>query len=285
MDKTIDFDERIIQKEHVEAAILRYRSSTLKHHPARSAFLYYDGHELPAKFIIRLAFEKATGHLPSPQTLTGGKASVRVLQGLGFDAQYKKETVIGGKRNKVKNERREAFRKILSEMWGEVELEKKLPGIMVPDLKDRSSMPSTLHNILKVIEAYRGIPVQGQKNYKLAFDFYIPKLKLAIEFDEKQHFTPLRAVALKAYPADINLGFDKQRWIALSEQIRAGDNSPIYRDEQRAFYDAIRDILALQKGLNPVIRIFENDVAWETEEGAQSSNAQFIIQTIKKFSI
>ena len=40
----------------------------------------------------------------------------------------------------------------------------------------------------------------------------------------------------------MRLGFSKDRWVALCEEIQAGDNSPIYRDEQRAFYDTVRDI-------------------------------------------
>jgi very-short-patch-repair endonuclease len=105
--------------------------------------------------------------------------------------------------------------------------------------------------------------IRGRNNLPLAFDYYIPKLNVVIEFDERQHFTPLRAVSLRAYPYDAILGFDKLRWMQLSEQIRAGDNSPLWRDEQRAFYDAIRDIMVPRIGLRPVIRIFEEDVNWE----------------------
>ena len=124
--------------------------------------------------------------------------------------------------------------------------------------------------------------MKGQINRKLAFDFYVPKVDLVIEFDERQHFTPPRAASLLAYPDDVELGFDRQRWISLSEQIKAGDNSPIYRDEQRAFYDSIRDITAPKFGLRPVIRIFEEDVIWEKETVDLSQAALKVLKQIEK---
>jgi hypothetical protein len=281
----MDFDERVIQKEHVLSAIEKYISAPTNHHPAKSAFLIHKDQKLPAKFIIRLAFEIATGHMPHPETLTGGKASIRVLQNLGFDnAVYEKQNVIGGKRNEVKSARREALRKILSLRWGPVETEKKIQGVFVPDLSNKSGIDPTLLNVLQRVEECRQIGIQGKKNFVLAFDFFLPSVGVAIEFDERQHFTPLRAAALKAYPSKINLGFEKERWIQLSEQIRAGDNSPIYRDEQRAFYDSIRDILAPRVGLKPVVRIFEDDVQWELDQSASTKGASILesIETIIK---
>ena len=124
----MDFDERILQKEHILSAIEKYISAPTDHHPAKSAFLIYGNRKISAKLIIRLAFEIATGHMPHPETLTGGKASIRVLQNLGFDnAVYEKQSVIGGKRNKVKSARREALRKILALRWGHVEIQEKDP--------------------------------------------------------------------------------------------------------------------------------------------------------------
>lgn len=275
----MDFDERIIQKANVLRAIDLYLSGHFKHAPARSAFLLNHGKKLPAKFILRLAFKEATGFMPRPETLTGGRASVRVLQNLGFNAIYDKANRIG-ERNPIKNKRRTAFQAVLMEKWGNVEVEKKFPSIRIPDLSDRESIDPLLYKILCQIEGKRNITIRGRKNLSLAFDYYIPKLNVAIEFDERQHFTPLRASSLRAYPNGAALGFDKLRWIELSEQIRAGDNSPLWRDEQRAFYDAIRDIMAPRIGLRPVIRIFEEDVKWEKCDAA-GAKRQEILQTIE----
>jgi hypothetical protein len=276
----MDFDERIIGKKHVSQAINCYLSSNFKHAPAKSAFLLHKGKRLPAKYILRLAFKEATGDMPHSETLTGGRASVRVLKSLGFETIYDKPNNIG-KRNPTKNKRREAFKSILMRKWGLVETEKKFPSICIPDLSERKSIDPDLHKILCQIEKYRSLSIRGCKNRPLAFDFFLPKLNMAIEFDERQHFTPLRAAALRVYPKEALLGFERVRWIELSETIRAGDNSPAYRDEQRAFYDAIRDIMIPRIGLKPLIRIFEDDVHWEKGEDL-GKVAERIFQDIEK---
>jgi hypothetical protein len=79
-----------------------------------------------------------------------------------------------------------------------------------------------------------------------------------------------RAASLRAYPPTVRLGFPKERWVTLCDEIRAGDNSPIYRDEQRAFHDAVRDILVPELGYKPVVRVFENDITRETESANRS---------------
>jgi len=278
----MDFDERRIKREHVLAAVKHYLRDKPQHSPAKSAFLIHQKRKLPAKFILRLAFKVATGVMVRCGTLTGGRASVRVLQNLGFNTIYEKPLRRNGNRNKVKNARREAFKQALMKKWGPVETEHRFPGIQVPDLNNRKSMSVVLKNILKKIEKCRGMTIKGRTGLALAFDLYLPKVRTVIEFDEKQHFTPLRAVALRAYPPGTKVGFDKKRWIRLAEEIRDGDNSPEYRDEQRAFYDAIRDVYATKLGLHPVIRIYENDVHWEKIDGEKTPEAARILAEIKK---
>jgi hypothetical protein len=274
------FDERQLTKDHILKAIERYLIERPKHVPARSAFLLFNDERLPAKYILKMAFADLTGQMPTGEQITGGRASIRVLQNLGFNTIYEK-LPNRKNRNTVKNVRREAFRQIINKRWGTVEFEYKFDEIKVPDLEERNKIGKELLNILDSIEVQRNIKIKGRKNYKLSCDFYLPEVKLIIEFDERQHFTPLRAASLRAYPEGIRFGFDKQRWINLSEKIRAGDNSPIYRDEQRAFYDSIRDILAPQIGLKPVVRIFEEDVLWE-KEGDSTDTSKTILQNIQK---
>jgi very-short-patch-repair endonuclease len=47
------------------------------------------------------------------------------------------------------------------------------------------------------------------------------------------------------------------------DEIDAHDNHPPYRDEQRAFYDSIRDIEAFRNGWT-LLRIKDRDIDWET---------------------
>ena len=88
--------------------------------------------------------------------------------------------------------------------------------------------------------------------HHLKYDFYIPSLDMVIEYDERQHFTVQRATALKRYPSETRLEFDRREWIASCERIKAIDNFPVYRDEQRAFYDSMRDLLAAENGIRVV---------------------------------
>jgi len=57
---------------------------------------------------------------------------------------------------------------------------------------------------------------------------------------------------------------DKKRWIELCETINAKDNDTrtSYRDEQRAWYDTLRDFLPSVKGIKPTIRLFSKDFVW-----------------------
>ena len=65
-------------------------------------------------------------------------------------------------------------------------------------------------------------------------DFWVPDPGFIVEFDERQHFTIPRKLALSKYPAVQPLGFPQERWIVLCEHHTAKDNDPCYRDEQRA---------------------------------------------------
>lgn len=188
-----------------------------------------------------------------------------------------------GNRNPIKEARRNALQNILESRWGYVETEKRIPGIAVPDFKNPSSINPMLKEVLKNIQATRNREVQGKKDFQLPFDYYLPAVGVLIEFDETQHFTSLRAVALRSYPLQTKIGFDKSRWIALAGKIQAKDNFPLYRDEQRAFYDSVRDIMAPFLGFKPVVRIFQDDVRWE-EGDTTSANAKSVLSKIEELS-
>jgi hypothetical protein len=59
------------------------------------------------------------------------------------------------------------------------------------------------------------------------------------------------------------MGFDVKRWQAICDTVRATDNDPPYRDEQRAFYDSVRDLLALENAF-VVRRIRHAEFDWRS---------------------
>ncbi len=122
-----------------------------------------------------------------------------------------------------------------------------------------------IYDNLKAMRNYSGFSNPG---YKLACDFFIPTKNVIIEYDERQHFTEQRAKSLAYYPSNLNLRFDKDKWREACENIKATDNDPLYRDEQRAFYDSVRDISAARNGV-PLIRIKHGDYDWESKSGTK----------------
>jgi len=158
--------------------------------------------------------------------------------------------------------------KLLKQRFGCVMTEAKFDWLKVPD---RVSKDGVLDEIYENLAAIRGCKDFSTPCYQLACDFFIHSKNLIIEYDERQHFTEQRAESLAHYPLDLNLGFDKDKWCEACENIKATDNDPEYRDEQRAFYDSVRDILAARNGMT-LIRIKDGGYDWESESGTKVIN-------------
>ena len=93
-------------------------------------------------------------------------------------------------------------------------------------------------------------------------DFYIFDPPFILEFDECQHFSRARAIALDLYPDTLSLGFSPRRWRELCAAINAVDDEPIDRDERRAWYDTLRDLVPLVHGLRPTVRLYAGARDW-----------------------
>ena len=93
-----------------------------------------------------------------------------------------------------------------------------------------------------------------------------------LEVDERQHFNEFRARTLRHYEGKIPLAFDAAAWIERSMQKQrlegggfAKPKPPLFpgengRHRQRAFRDALADILPLEHGLAPTLRIGDFEV-------------------------
>jgi hypothetical protein len=94
-----------------------------------------------------------------------------------------------------------------------------------------------------------------------------------LEVDEKQHFNSYRALTLRRYGDKIPLSFDPDSWIQASERKTrlegggfAKPKPPLFpgeggRHRQRAFRDALCDILPPDHGFAPTLRIADFEVA------------------------
>jgi len=154
---------------------------------------------------------------------------------------------------------REALEQLLLELCGKVEREKTFDWLLV---KDPETMPAgIMKDIYIALSHFRGHLEFVKPGRCLRCDLYVPGYNLLIEYDERQHFTIPRAIGLELYPEELQLGFDRNEWIETCRRIRATDPLPVYRDEQRAFYDSIRDILAAENGIG-VIRFQHGTQDW-----------------------
>jgi very-short-patch-repair endonuclease len=167
---------------------------------------------------------------------------------------------------RIRDPQKRALCILLQDLFGPVQTEKGFPWLIVPNVE---SMDSSIYAIYKAICSVRGITGFATPGYKLLrFDFCIEGKRLIVEYDERQHFTMQRAAALKAYPDGLTVGFDISDWIGECDRIQATDRSPPHRDEQRAFYDSLRDIRASENEYK-IIRLRSCSFDWTASDAEQ----------------
>ena len=173
-------------------------------------------------------------------------------------------------------QQKSALLKVLINKFVNVETEKELPDCRAQDPKTKSDY-TELYNELychaEMREAYvaekypdkytKEIYWRNIKSLQCSpeFDYYLPDVKVIVEYDEKQHFTFARKLSLQNYPPNINLNFSINEWVAYCETINAKHKPWETRDEQRAYYDSVRDIEASRNGYT-LIRIKHGNFNW-----------------------
>ena len=273
---TIDWSK--VLENHIEEACRRYDAEENRPtHPARTTFLILDSEQYPAKFIRGLAYEIATGYKLSSNDYSGGAETARFFEKLGYSVESNGKTQESN-HNKNNDKRtdfdalnqKNALKNILKQLFGQVDTEATFDWLVVPD---QSSMDNVLSGIHKVLVAFRCYENFSTPRRKLQCDFFIPSENLVIEYDERQHFTEPRAISFGFYPENISFAFDIGYWKDECNRIKAKDRDKKKpdRDEQRAFYDSVRDMLATRNGMT-LIRIKHGDYNWESESGVRTMN-------------
>lgn len=152
---------------------------------------------------------------------------------------------------------------LLKASFGNMEERKKI-DIHAP----LSSYGDSLHyavlkNIYKALQKYRGHENFVRRKKLSPVDFFIANQSFILEFDERQHFTTPRRIALSLYPKNFKFGFDRELWMKLCKELDEHDPEPEFRDEQRAWYDTLRDfapyIATGKSKLKPTVRILDAD--------------------------
>ncbi|MGH7874628.1 MAG: hypothetical protein ACREQO_20755 [Candidatus Binatia bacterium] len=109
-------------------------------------------------------------------------------------------------------------------------------------------------------------------------DYYVADPPFILEFDESQHFSRARSITLACYPTELTLGFSVFRWRQLCRDIGAIDDIPFDRDERRAWYDTLRDLVPHVHGFKPTIRLYADEFLWCSLDANSNSG----IETFQK---
>lgn len=295
-----------VKREHVLRAIEIFFAENPEYPSPRSTFLVYDGKKLPAKHIRGMAYQVANGTAISKEDYAGGMETVRFFERLGFEVFYtgsvarpkvKKTTHYPLSANQIPlkpaqmpikklaarkspaeqpitnpkivisskgvTEQKNALQLLLNRMFsGDVVCEKTFPWLKTPTVIEGEYV-----RLCDALSAYRGNTGFAKKNIPLRCDFVCEGQKLIIEYDERQHFSQARKIALEAYKS-VPLCYDRDLWIKACSDIQAKDGDPANRDEIRAFYDSTRDMEAARNGYR-LIRLMHGQIDFEQPDAPE----------------
>ncbi len=266
-----------IQRHHVIEAIIKIDSRSIpKRRKSTSYSLIFKGKEYPPKYVISLAFKFASGRELACNDFSGGIETNNFLRKLGFDivklSKTRRKEIpspierIDRKERKLHDERcpecKETIRRLLEKIYGRVERNYRFDIGTIPEDFKHTPYYEQLLKIYQALQEYRGFKDFVKAKNLPHCDFFVPNPGFIVEFDESQHFSIPRKISLKNYPQGLKLGFSLKKWIGLCEKITAKDNGPAFRDEQRAWYDTLRDFLPLSLGTKPTIRLYAGNFKW-----------------------
>ncbi len=168
---------------------------------------------------------------------------------------------------------------LLCKIYGEVKEQFALDlRARIDDLRNASCYDS-LARIYDKLSSFRGHDSFVKSVRLPRVDYYVPSRRMVIEFDESQHFTRPRLISLESYPPDLALGFDRLRWMDLAKTLDRRDPNPIYRDEQRAWYDTLRDFSSVLMDNAPTKRIYARDHVWCLLDPNKEPDVQYFKQS------
>lgn len=157
---------------------------------------------------------------------------------------------------------KERVRALLTALYGECRVNHSLPWSALPQDYTNTTVGASLEQICSALGSFRGHR-DFIKSAKLPpCDYFISDPPFIVEFDESQHFSRARLVTLLNYPGEIKVGFSVSCWQDRCRKINAEDNQPFDRDERRAWYDTLRDLLPTVHGFEPTVRFYAEEYEW-----------------------
>jgi len=266
-----------IEKRHVIDAMRKIDSEGFPSGRISKKFLLeFKGKQYPPKYVISLANKFANGEELNPSTFNGGQETNNFLKGLGFDiveaSSSGHESItppdesIESPQN-MHNERcsdcKNVVERMLKKIYGDVKPNYKFNIGTNPENFRDTPHYEDLKRIFTNLQNYRGNKDFVYTDTLPNCDYFVPNPGFVVEFDESQHFTIPRKISLLSYPYKSESGFSLGQWAFTCDKTIATDNDPYYRDEQRAWYDTLRDFLPeLTGNLKPTVRLYSKEMQW-----------------------
>ena len=141
----------------------------------------------------------------------------------------------------------------------------------------KTPIGTTLDRIQSSLENFRGHGDFIKSPLVPPCDYYVSAPPFILEFDENQHFSGPRLIALSLYPDDLKLGFSVADWRDLCRGLEARDDEPFDRDERRAWYDTLRDLVPTVYGFGPTARLYGGAYPWcSLDAGSARDRERFL---------
>ena len=157
---------------------------------------------------------------------------------------------------------KECVGELLKAIYGDCVINAQFPWLSRPEAYANTPIAGSLQRICTALGDLRGHREFIKQPVVPPCDFHIIDPPFILEFDESQHFSRPRLLTLSHYPADLKMGFSVNRWQELCREIDAADDTPIDRDERRAWYDTLRDLVPILHGFAPTVRVYGGEFRW-----------------------
>ncbi|MCL9794750.1 hypothetical protein [Frankia sp. AgKG'84/4] len=160
-----------------------------------------------------------------------------------------------------------ALEKVLD---AEIDVEACPPWLLRPSRAECAAAWASLAAIFRALTG-RELPEAAPPRERRRLDIiarYPDGSRQAIEIDERQHFTGARAATFPLYPTHAALGYNTHLWLRRSQELTGREPGggfarpcpPLFpgpggRHQQRAFRDALADLVPPQHGWLPTARI------------------------------
>jgi len=172
-------------------------------------------------------------------------------------------------------------RDLLTAIYGHCDVNHSFPWPARPEDYGQTPIGAALQRICVGLGDLRGHRDFIKSALMPPCDFNISSPPFILEFDESQHFSRPRLLTLSLYPENVKLGYPLHRWQDLCREIDAGDDEPVDRDERRAWYDTLRDLVPALHGFEPTVRLYANEYVWCALDGASTRDRQMFNSMLK----